>query len=287
MGNRPDGARIKEERMTQEEKSKIFGKKVFFVTQSRKLINLIKDRLLTLEYEFYIIEDYKFLKNILSENPDSICFISPDFQLKREGWHNLIISLNSDSEYSSTKIGIISDGMRQSELDQFQARLTLEAGLILVDDGDDEVFRFIIKTLDKFQAKGMRQYVRANCGSDSSSGIFWTEGNTMYKMRVLDISSVGIAIDIPEKFHHVFNGKTGIEHCTLILNKKEYRLALDIKMIKPGRNGYIGIAMFRMGIPKKLLDTIRAYISSQLTNDLFETIAKRPADRTDYNEIAL
>lgn len=271
--------------MTQNENKDVNGKKVFFVTQNQPLIKAIKSRLLTMEYEMYFINDYKVLKNLLSEFPDSICFITPDYQLSHTGWKNLIRTLNESPEFKGVKVGIVHATLKQNEIDQFKGGLVLEAGFESIDEEKEDVLKHIVRTLDKLDAKGMRQYVRANCEEDDSSEIYWLEGDKMHKLRILDISSVGIAIELPARNVAALRDKNEIRNAKIILNSRQIPISLDIKMIKPMKNSFIAIAMFKMDTGKAALDLIRTYVSDSLFRDIFNTILNRPIDRTDYDSM--
>jgi len=269
--------------MTTEERKAIYGKKVIFLTQNKYLINTIKTRLITMEYEIYILTDHKIIKNILSEYPDTILFITPDFKLNLTGWKNFIKALNNDIEFKDVQVGILTDSMSCNEATMFKGGLRLDAGFEHINEDVEETFRYIVKMLDALDAKGMRQYVRASCLSDSTSEAYWLEGDRMQKFNIIDISSVGLALEIPAKyFTSVQNVKT-ITNAKLVLKTKQVPITLNVYTVKPAGNHYILVAMFPMEIKKEVLSTIRTYVSERLLENLLEQIEKRPIDTIDYN----
>lgn len=272
------------------EKKAIYGKKVFFLTQNKKFQNAMRKRLLTMEYEVYFIDDYRVIKNLLAESPDSILFISPDRQLKRTGWKNFIKSMNGDSYFEDTAIGLLLRGFSENEIVEFTGGLTLTAGTIEVEDENDEdgsILRDVVKRLDKLNAKGMRQYVRANCAGDPKSQVYWLEGDKMHKLNIMDISSVGLALLLPAKNYPQMAGRTSIPGAKISIKEKQCSIPLDIYTIKQAGQNYIIVAMFQLGTNKDVLSLVRDYVSDMLLADQYRRIMNRPVDKIDYENFVI
>ncbi len=263
-----------------------YGKKVFFVSQNKRLQQMLRKRLLTMEYEVYFLEDYRIVKNLISESPDSILFILPEKQLKLAGWKNFIKSINSDMYFSSTAIGLLLKGFTENQIIEFTGGLKLEAGIITVNDDEedsDEMFHEIVKTLDKLDAKGMRQYVRASCLGDEKSQVYWLEGDRMHKLNIMDISSVGLALLLPAKNYAQMAGIKEIPGAKITIKEKQESIPLDIYTIKQAGQNYVIVAMFQKTVTTKTLELIRDYVSDMLLADQYRKILNRPIDKIDYN----
>lgn len=247
---------------------------------------MLRKRLLTMEYEVYFLEDYRIVKNLISESPDSILFILPEKQLKLAGWKNFIKSINSDMYFSSTAIGLLLKGFTENQIIEFTGGLKLEAGIITVNDDEedsDEMFHEIVKTLDKLDAKGMRQYVRASCLGDEKSQVYWLEGDRMHKLNIMDISSVGLALLLPAKNYAQMAGIKEIPGAKITIKEKQESIPLDIYTIKQAGQNYVIVAMFQKTVTTKTLELIRDYVSDMLLADQYRKILNRPIDKIDYN----
>ncbi len=267
-----------------ESETAIYGKKVFFLNPSYTLEQYIIERLRTMEYEVYVLTDYKIAKNIFMKNPDSICFINPDAQLNYTGWANYVKSFSRNPKLSSIKFGAISEKMKSNMVDSFKASMPLDAGFeIHADGGDEDTFRFIVNSMDKLQVKGLRQYLRASCKDDKSAEFFWMENKIMHKLKLIDISAVGVAALLPGKNYNVLAGKNEILNAVLVIDGKQYSVDVDLKMLKPNGVNFTAVFMFKMNIEKKVLSHIRNYISTALNKKLFASIDGLPTDRHDYN----
>lgn len=268
-----------------EDSKNIYGKKVIFLTQNKFLINAIKSRLLTMEYEIYTINDHKIIKGLLLENPDSIIFLTPDFRLTPNGWKNFIRMLNRD--FPEIKVGLFTK-MNKNEIKAFTEKLKIEAGIIPLNDKDkdlDETFRQFVRILDSLDAKGLRQYVRANCITDTTCEAFWLEGDRMQKFAIVDISSVGVALQIPAKYYPALKDLQIIPNVKLVLKQKQVSINLNVYTIKQNKNEYTLVAMFPMEIKKDALTTIRNYISDRLHECMYKQIENQRSDETDYNNM--
>lgn len=267
-----------------ESETAIYGKKVFFLNPSYTLEQYIIERLRTMEYEVYVLTDYKISKNIFLKNPDSICFINPDAQLSYTGWANFVKSFGRNPGLAAVKFGAISEKMKANMIDSFKASMPLEAGFNMHEDGGDEdTFRFIVKSMDQLKVKGLRQYLRASCKDDKSAEFFWTENTIMHKLKLIDISAVGVAALLPGKNYNILAGKNEILNAVLVIAGKQYSVDVDVKMLKPEGVNFTAVFMFKMNIDKKVLAHIRNYISTALNKKLFASIDGLPVDRHDYN----
>ena len=175
-----------------------FGRKIFFLNPTYSVKKDIVSDLEKNEYEVYVIENYRDAKNLLMKNPDSILFINADAQLSVGAWYNFVRTLERDETLATTITAIMTERMKQSDKDLFVKTAHLRGGIIDFDDGLSSVAKKINEVLLAFDAKGRRQYVRANLVYDRDASLFWNHGSKMHQLRLLDISSVGMAVKIPK-----------------------------------------------------------------------------------------
>lgn len=268
---------------TEIEKKVSDGKKVFFLHPSVKLTNLILTRLRTMEYEVYTLDDYKILKNILLKNPNSICFINPEGQLHVKGWFNFIKSFSEDENFKSVKIGLLTEKLKQKDEDEFKKNLTLAAGFISEQKDPDEILRDIVKAIDKLEAKGNRQYVRASCDQDKTSEVFWVSGDMMYKMKILNISAVGMAVRIPPAYLGTIRPNQTLMNAQIMLNSRRMTVHLFVLAVKQHNNNTVAVLMFGRETDKDTMIHIREFVASMLQKQVLDSVYTMKADKTEYN----
>ena len=273
--------------MTDSEKKFIYGKKVFFFTQDSQVIAAIKTRLIEMEYEIYILDNIKNIKNILSENPGSILFLVIDERLTIQGWNNFVKSINKDIEFNTTQIGLLTRKISSDKLSMLKAGLVLEAGCERIESESEETIRHIVRTLDKLNAKGVRQYVRANCLTDKTTELYWLDGDKMRRFPIVDISTVGLAIQVEDRHYPIVQDLKLVPNAKLALKTKQIPISLDIQIIKKAGSGYILVGMFPLEVRNESIKVIRDYVSTRLHELLMEQIAQRRPDDTNYNTVVL
>ena len=265
---------------------KIFGKKIFFLYPSYSFQGSILERLRTLEYEVYTINDYKIIKNILKKNKDSILLINVDSIFNTPTWIKFIQSIEDLTDiFGTIQIGVFSEKASQEDIKHYETEILHEAGTLWLTGDSDEDFRNLVKLLDKCEAKGIRQYVRANCLADSSAEIFWILNNTMQKFKLIDISAVGIAVQVPKSMVKVLNPGQVITRASLMLKSQQIFVNINIYAIKQSKEGTIGIFMFNNDTSPDALSTIRTYVAETLYRKIEDSIFGMHPDQDNYKVI--
>ena len=147
------------------------------------------------------------------------------------------------------------------------------------------MFHEIVKALDAKNAKGMRKYVRANCLNDSQADLLWLKDNKMFKLKIIDISSVGIAAKLSNgQANAVFINQI-IEGVTL--NLKNVQLSVDIKIsaIKAAGDFLLVVIMFNTSTSPEAINKIRGYIANNLQESLRSSLRATDLDRIDYEKL--
>lgn len=262
---------------------KIFGKKVFFLYPSFTFQSEVIDRLRTLEYEVYILNDYKIVKNILLKNPDSLLYINIDNNFNANAWINFIQSIEDSAErYGNCKIGIFAEKSLPDTIKRFDREILHEADNIPLTYDWDDNFHTVVKLLDKHETKGMRQYVRTSCQKDTTAEVFWLERDRMFKFKLIDISSTGLAVRIPEKMASQLHPGQLLQNISLMLRGTAFKINASIFAIKPGKPFCTGVFMIQNDTDKNAIESIRIYISETLYRLVEDSIFGMQIDRTDY-----
>ncbi len=268
--------------MADSQSNSIFGKKVFFLYPSYFFQNTIIENLRHNEYEVYIINDYKNVKNILTLNKECILYVNLDTVFNYASWFNFIDSIEQNEQYSSITIGVISEKLKESQIREISPASKLEAGIITTKD-DEKCTQEIIGYLEEHNAKGRRQYVRANCLDDQAAEIFWiTASNMMYKMKIVDISSSGIAVLVPAKQLTAIQLNALMPNMNLMLRGKKLTVTMRAQAVKATQNGAVGVLMFPDTTEPDIYDSVRTYIFETLSRKLNDSLFGLPVDQTNY-----
>ena len=272
--------------MTDSEKS-IYGRKVFFLNPTVTFEEEVIERLRVMEYEVYAISDHRVAKNILRLNPDSICFVMPNSGLSQVGWHNFLKSFENEPKFSTLDVGVIMHKLPEDRINSFLSGLQYDAGCFFLEDDSEELFHKITASLDKLGAKGLRKYVRADCINDRSAEIYWLKANKMIKLKMIDISAVGIAATVSANQQNEVFVNQLISGAYINMGKMQVTASLKVTAIKTARNALLVVLMYGSDIEPSALTTIRSYVADMLKHKLQDSIANLPLDIVDYNTLEL
>lgn len=270
--------------MAEVEKS-IYGRKVFFVNPSMSFEASVIERLRLMEYEVYAIEDYRKVKHLLRKNADSICFFLIENQLSLKGWHNFIKSFEEEGVFSPLDVGILIPDLPDDKQANFLAELQYDAGLIKLNQDQESMFHEIVKALDAKNAKGMRKYVRANCLNDSQADLLWLKDNKMFKLKIIDISSVGIAAKLSNSQANAVFINQIIDGVTLNLKNVQTSVDIKISAIKAAGDFLLVVIMFDTSTSPEAINKIRGYIANNLQESLRSSLRSIDLDRIDYEKL--
>lgn len=270
--------------MADTEKS-IYGRKVFFIGANATFEAQVVDRLRLMEYEVYAVNDYRKAKPFLRKNADSICFCIAESQLTLKGWHNFIKSFEEENVFQPLDMGVILQPLPEEKLANFTAGLQLDVGVLQHTADTETLFHEIVKAMDAKNAKGMRKYIRANCLAEPQADLLWLKDNRMFKLKIIDISSVGIAAKLSTgQANAVFINQV-LEGVTL--NLKSFQIGVDIKIsaIKDAGDFLLVVIMFTPTTLPESINKIRTYIGENLNETLRSSIRNSDLDRIDYEKM--
>lgn len=169
------------------------GKKVFFVYPHSVIQNELIQVLIDREYEVYFINDYTKLESICKTYVSPIVFVNIDEGLEEHEWEKLIRSVLEGEQTNHARIGILTYNENNSLAQKYLMDIMVPCGFIKLKLGVNDSTEIIIKTLEANEVKGKRKYVRARCHSDEAT-LNVTIGNSILTGRIVDISSVGMAV---------------------------------------------------------------------------------------------
>lgn len=268
-----------------EQDKNVFGRKVFFINPSNYFETKVIERLRLMEYEVYVIDDYKKAKAILRKNADSICYVALEPPLSLKGWHNFIKSFEEEGVFSPLDMGIISLEHPQDKWFNFINGLQYDAGLIMQEENPDSMLHNIVKNLDKLNAMGLRKYVRANCLTEPKANALWMRNNQMFQLKIIDISSVGFAAKLSQNSANAVGVNQIIRGVTLNLRTHQILVDIKISAIKAAGDFLLAVVMFDSSTSTDAIDKVRAYITENLQDSIMNSISRNDIDRLDYENL--
>ncbi|MBQ6567587.1 MAG: hypothetical protein IJL80_11080 [Treponema sp.] len=264
-----------------------FGRKVFFVNPSfkvqTKMLNVLREN----EYEVYIIQKWRDVKNFLSKNPDSVCFISVDSQMPLLSWMAMVDSFSKDKVLSTIICGFLTENAVKDS-GKVMEIVRLEAGYNTTSGDEMRVLKVLQNVLDVFGAKGRRQHVRCSCFKENAFVYFTLTdagGNpSMFQMKIVDISSATVAVEVPE----VLRGKLKVgivfQSVIITLNGRQLNIGLRVFLMKrTEKDTEIAIFAYPSSFSSEAKTYIRNFIFTTLQKEMDRSINGMSEDKTDYN----
>ena len=169
------------------------GKKVFLLYPHSVIRDDMLDMLIMAGFETYTLVDEKKALKILTRFPDSILFINIDEGLKEKEWEVYIREIQEDPRLKNIRMGIMSYNQDQSLMHKYLMDMGLPCGYIQLKLGLQESARIMLNVLQANEARGRRSSIRAACEDDINASLNYRIDNDVYRGKILDISSSGIA----------------------------------------------------------------------------------------------
>ena len=261
----------------------IFGRKIFFLNPAYPVKKEIMPRLQAQEYEVYTIESYREAKPLLRKNPNSLLFVNIDAQLTHAAWFNYIRTYDRDDILATIKICVISERIKASDVAIFNKFVNMVSDVIEFNEGIEGVAKQIQKILDETNAKGKRQYVRANLTHDKDASLFWNHGSKMHQLKLLDLSSVGMAVKCPSVLENQIIAKNFLlQDVTMRLGPKQMVVEAVIYGIKSTPEGTLWILLLLPSTPPSIKEEIRTYVSKTIEEKMITSINGERKDDEDY-----
>lgn len=263
-----------------------YGRKIFFFLPHYSVRNEVISYLQTNEYEVYIIDDYRDIKNLIRRNPGAILFLNVDGTLPVSAWFNFIRSFEREEILCQSYISVLTDRMKKDEVDLFNRAAHLPGKVLTFDDGIEVLRDNILAILEETNAKGSRQYVRANVNYDKDAALFWNHGSKMHQLKLLDISSVGMAVKVPPMLENQIIVQNYVLYdVTMRLGSKQMVINAVVYSIRSTPESTIWILLLLDSTSNAVKNEIRSYVSQSIQKEMVVSINNDYQDNTDYNAL--
>lgn len=269
----------------QQDMSSIIGKKIFFITPTPTIKKYVVSALRDDELEVYVIDNYKMVKNILAKNPGSLCFFNLDSGLSLMGWFIMLEDLSNDESLGDMVIGLISDRLGDSEKAFIQQRAKIEGGIHRANSSPLKLLESIREVAAAQKAKGRRQYVRANCLAEDQHELMWNQENTAIKMKLVDISTSGVAVKVQQKFLPYIKENAKIHGATLRLGTRQFLIDFIVYGIHQRGPNTLMITLFNSDTVRVLHSDLQSYIYEILQKHIMDEMELLALDEKEYNKL--
>ncbi len=271
--------------MNELENIEIFGRRIFFLNPAFVIRKEIFTSLQDNEYEAYIIDTYHEAKNIMRHNPNSILFINVDAQIPMNAWYNFVRSFEKEDVLRSINIYIMSERIKQSDKLLFEAAPEVAGEIIAMDDTLENLTERFSKILTDLNAKGKRKYVRANLIQDTDSALFWNYGTKMHQLKLLDISSVGMSVRVPNQIGNIVAANTVLKDITIRLGTSQFVVEAVVFAVKNDADKIIWILLLLPNTANKIKNSIKNYIYEKNQDSILRSIDNDEPDNDDYTKL--
>lgn len=264
----------------------VFGRKVFFINASFNIEQLAKGKLRNMEYETYLIEDFRQAKCILRQNPDSICLVNLDHVDEKSltviQYLNFILSCEEDETLASIFFGVLSINTSPKQMNLFFYNAKLPCGYVPASPNREDFAETLSCILDVNGAKGRRQYVRATCEVSGNAFISIAMKSGEMQLPLVDFSSVGLACKIPDKLCGVIPPNTSFPKVDLWLYG--VKLPAPLVILKEFKKGDINVlvTLFAKNVTTEVKNKVRSYVFRILEGNIDKQADYANPDETVY-----
>ena len=175
------------------------GRAVFFLYPPSVLEEQLVQIVVQAEYEVYLLKDHRKAARLLSSYPDAIVFVNIDEKIRDTNWESYVTRLMSERATSRVRIGILSYNSDPDLARHYLIDLSVPCGFIQLKLGLKESARILLAVLEANEARGKRKHVRAPIPSNARVTFNIKSGRTLYRGRIRDISSAGMACLFDER----------------------------------------------------------------------------------------
>ena len=243
----------------------ITGRKVFILNPHSVVTNDLVEGLLAAEFEVYLLKDRVSALRVLRRFPDSVLFINIDSGGKDETWETYVRKMMSDPKLSAVRIGILSYNPSSELAKLYLMDIGVPCGFVRLRLGIQESTRIMLEALKANEAKGRRKYVRVRAERDPHAGFNVQYEGQLREGTILDISSVGMAI----QFHSSVNlpPKSRLRELQLRLRTSLVRLNGIVLNCRDDSES-VYVILFEYGPETKSRGQIRMYIHNRLQEEI-------------------
>lgn len=261
----------------------MFGRQVFFLNPPLSVENSIIPVLKNNDYEVYVIRECNCAKPILRTHENAICFIFIDDELSLDAWYNFIKSFEYDPALKSIFLGVISIKAKPKDQERFLLNLKLPGGFVMLEKNMEAVVENIQGILELNGAKGVRKCIRLELLDNKEVNGYFTNGTTLYSFRLINISELGFAAQVPVKMAPIFAKGRVISNVSITMKRFSFVCTIVVFKTSIVNDSCLVVAMLHpetsSSVKKKIHDFI--YDTLEIRHRIvLENIAR---DMTDYN----
>ena len=176
-----------------EQQNNAQGKKIFLLRPHSVIRDEMLDILIMAGFETYTLLDEKKARKLLVKFPGSIMFINIDEGLKEPEWEKYIRDIQEDPATKESRLGIMSYNQDKGLMKKYLMELAIPCGYVQLKLGLQESTRIILSALEANEARGRRKSIRAECQDDINATVNYKVDTSIFRGKILDISSAGIA----------------------------------------------------------------------------------------------
>ncbi len=271
--------------MAENQQQAMFGHKVIFLNPNFVGHGDVFKALTESEYELYYIENYRDAKSVLREYKNSICFVYADESAERRKMVNFILSCSKDESLNTTIFYFIASELNGKEKKALEAAKPCYEGLITLNPRTPFLIQDIERNLEERNAKGRRQYVRVSCAEDKDATALAEINGRIYKFKMQDISIVGSACSVEEKFASIFEKGTVIPSVNFTLEGKQITVGkVAVYAIFPAAGMSKLVLLFSEPLKGENKTFVHKYIANKFESAIHTIISTHPRDPEDYSK---
>lgn len=271
--------------MAENQKPSDFGHKVIFLNLDFVGHGDVFKALRDSEYELYFIENYRDAKSVLREYKDSICIVYADDATTKRKMINFIRSCAKDEGLKSTIFYFLTSELHVKEKKALEAASPCYERMIQLNPRTPFLIEDITRNLEEKNAKGRRQYVRVSCADDKDATALAEMGGRIYKFKMQDVSVVGSACSVEEKFAQFFEKGTVIPSVTFSLAGKQISVGkVAVYAIFPAAGVSKLVLLFPEALSGENKTFVHKYIGEKFDSAINTIIKTHPRDTEDYSK---
>lgn len=263
----------------------MFGHKVIFLNPTFVGHGEVFKDLQENEYEFYLLDDIRDLKNVLREYQNSICIAYADETMEKRKLINLILSCAKDDTVNNSIFYILTSELSAKEKKALEPAKPCFEDVIKFNPKTLFLIQDIKQRLEDKNAKGRRQYVRVSCQDDKDAAALADVGGRVYKFKMSDISIVGSACSVDTKYASFFEKGTKISYVNFFLEGKQISVANVIVYAIFEKNGATQLVLlFKNPLPDEDKIFVHKYIQNKFRDAISTIVNTHPRDTDDYTK---
>ncbi len=260
------------------------GRKIFFLHAPDEFQDIVIPMLSSVGYEIYLLSSYKHAKAILKEHPKSVFYVCIDKELLIDQWYNFISSFNEQKEFSDVIIGVMATYAGKNEKDHFLLNTSIPGGYVSLAQDPILVHDYIYEILLINNAKGKRNFVRANCIDQSDVFATYTVNGFDCPLKILNISSAGLLCTTNKSLAPLFTQSKTLSKFLISLRDQKIVSAVTIFRTQIEGDTLQIVLLFAEELPYIKRSLINMYVRTFLQEKLDAQIQTLQHDQDDYSK---